>query len=195
MFPAMGGLTSSWICPTTWRWSTRSNLAGQAQGAKRREGRGLRSPGFRASRDRIRAQQSGPTFLSTGGNRSLVQGGVEIRLSYIVVNYYNHLQIVVPPLLHRQRCLEASFWLDLLLVWIFWTLDRRPSNPRRDLPLVEANRAKRPKADIPPALTNVCFRGQSRHDAGTGQCPLMTQSGHSRVPFNPVTTVLAGSAP
>ena len=96
-----------------------------------------------------------------GATGPLSKGGVEIRLSYIVVNYYNHLQIVVPPLLHRQRCLEASFWLDLLLVWIFWTLDRRPSNPRRDLPLVEANRAKRPKADIPPALTNVCFEGKT----------------------------------
>jgi hypothetical protein len=53
---------------------------------------------------------------------------------------------------------EASFWLDLLQGWIFWTLDRRPSNHRRNLPLVDANRTKRPKADIPPALTNVCFR-------------------------------------
>ena len=33
------------------------------------------------------------------------------------------------------------------------------SNPRRDLALVKANRARRPKADIPPALTNVRFRG------------------------------------
>jgi hypothetical protein len=33
------------------------------------------------------------------------------------------------------------------------------ADPRRDLPLVDANRAKRPKADIPLALTNVCFRG------------------------------------
>lgn len=30
--------------------------------------------------------------------------------------------------------------------------------PRRDLPLVDANRAKRPKADIPLSMTNVCFR-------------------------------------
>ena len=33
------------------------------------------------------------------------------------------------------------------------------ANPRRELPLVDANRAKRPKADIPLALMNVCFRG------------------------------------
>ena len=35
------------------------------------------------------------------------------------------------------------------------------------------------KADMFKALTNVGFGGQSGHDADTGQCPLMTQSGRS----------------
>ena len=34
------------------------------------------------------------------------------------------------------------------------------------------------KADMLNALTNVRFWGQSGPDADTGQCPLMTQSGH-----------------
>jgi len=32
--------------------------------------------------------------------------------------------------------------------------------------------------DVQLALTNVCFGGESGHDADAGQCPLMTQSGH-----------------
>ena len=29
-------------------------------------------------------------------------------------------------------------------------------------------------ADMPLALTNVCFEGKNRHDAGVTPCPLMT---------------------
>jgi hypothetical protein len=32
-------------------------------------------------------------------------------------------------------------------------------------------------ADVPLALTNVCFEGKNRHDAGVTPFPLMTQSG------------------
>src|ERR1700675_3863432 len=32
-------------------------------------------------------------------------------------------------------------------------------------------------ADMPLALTNVCFEGKSGHDVGVTLCPLMTQSG------------------
>src|SRR6476660_5442508 len=34
------------------------------------------------------------------------------------------------------------------------------------------------KADVPLALTNVCFGGKNGHDAGVTPFPLMTQSGH-----------------
>ena len=33
-------------------------------------------------------------------------------------------------------------------------------------------------ADVPLALTNVCFEGNNGHDADVTRCPLMTQSGH-----------------
>ena len=33
-------------------------------------------------------------------------------------------------------------------------------------------------SDIPPALTNVHYRGKSGHDANGPSCRLMTQSGH-----------------
>jgi hypothetical protein len=33
------------------------------------------------------------------------------------------------------------------------------------------------KADVPLALTNVCFEGKNGHDAGVTPFPLMTQSG------------------
>ena len=36
-------------------------------------------------------------------------------------------------------------------------------------------------ADMPLALTNVCFEGNNGHDAYATRCLLMTQSGHSRV--------------
>ena len=35
-------------------------------------------------------------------------------------------------------------------------------------------------ADVPLALTNVCFEGKNGHDAGVTPFPLMTQSGHRR---------------
>jgi len=49
-------------------------------------------------------------------------------------------------------------------------------------------------ADIPDALTNVRFRGNSRHRPRTRQCPLMTQSG-SRVLYFAVmhNELLSGS--
>ena len=34
------------------------------------------------------------------------------------------------------------------------------------------------KADVPIALTNVCFGGKNGHDANGPLCRLMTQSGH-----------------
>src|SRR6478752_3022659 len=35
-------------------------------------------------------------------------------------------------------------------------------------------------ADVPLALTNVCFEGKNGHDANGPSCLLMTQSGHVR---------------
>jgi hypothetical protein len=37
------------------------------------------------------------------------------------------------------------------------------------------------KADVPCALSNVCFEGKNGHDAGVTPFPLVTQSGHCRV--------------
>jgi hypothetical protein len=39
-------------------------------------------------------------------------------------------------------------------------------------------------ADVPLALTNVCFEGKNGHDAGVTPFPLMTQSGHSEADQN-----------
>ena len=36
-------------------------------------------------------------------------------------------------------------------------------------------------ADVPLALTNVCFEEKNGHDAGVTPFPLMTQSGHAEI--------------